>query len=72
MSRMCTWCLTWTAEKKIWYVSSPSHEYKFDDDGYLLKFKSRLVARGDKMPPSDKRTRSDTLAAYVPSIFSPR
>ena len=38
-------------------------EYKFDDDGYLLKFKSRLVARGDKMPPSDKRTRSDTLAA---------
>ena len=38
-------------------------EYKFDDDGYLLKFKSRLVARGDKMPPSDKRTRSDTFAA---------
>ncbi|KAL1974702.1 hypothetical protein VTN31DRAFT_4906 [Thermomyces dupontii] len=37
--------------------------YKFDDDGYLVKFKARLVARGDLVTPDGRRTRSDTLAA---------
>ncbi|KAL1954936.1 hypothetical protein VTO42DRAFT_436 [Malbranchea cinnamomea] len=38
--------------------------YKFDDKGFLLKFKARLVVRGDLVKnPSGKNTRSDTLAA---------
>ncbi|KAL1973313.1 hypothetical protein VTN31DRAFT_5948 [Thermomyces dupontii] len=37
--------------------------YKFDDDGYLIKFKARLVVRGDLVEPNGRRTRSDTLAA---------
>ena len=37
--------------------------YKFNDAGYLLKFKARLVVRGDQVPDNGKRTHSDTLAA---------
>ena len=34
--------------------------YKFDQDGYLLKFKARLVARGDLQSTED-----DTYAANL-------
>ncbi|KAL1953540.1 hypothetical protein VTO42DRAFT_2617 [Malbranchea cinnamomea] len=37
--------------------------YKFDDEGFLLKFKARLVIRGDLVKANGKNTRSDTLAA---------
>ncbi|EDN09852.1 predicted protein [Histoplasma mississippiense (nom. inval.)] len=37
--------------------------YKFDDDGYLTKFKARICVRGDLQPVSDLDTKAHTLAA---------
>ncbi|EDN08977.1 predicted protein [Histoplasma mississippiense (nom. inval.)] len=37
--------------------------YKFDDDGYLVKFKARICVRGDLQPVSDLDTKAHTLAA---------
>jgi len=39
--------------------------YKFDTDGYLIKFKARLVVRGDLQPTSRQDTYAATLAARV-------
>jgi hypothetical protein len=39
--------------------------YKFDTDGYLTKFKARLVVRGDRQPPTGKDNYAATLAARV-------
>jgi hypothetical protein len=39
--------------------------YKFDTDGFLVKFKARLVVRGDLQPASDKDNYAATLAARV-------
>ena len=43
--------------------------YKFDDAGYLLKFKARLVVRGDRVPDNGKRMHSDTLAARTARVM---
>ncbi|KAL1952452.1 hypothetical protein VTO42DRAFT_5382 [Malbranchea cinnamomea] len=44
--------------------------YKFDDKGFLLKFKARLVVWGDLVKnPSGKNTRSDTLAACTARVL---
>jgi hypothetical protein len=40
-------------------------EEKYDKDGYLIKFKSRLVARGDLQPKSLQDTYAATLTARV-------
>ena len=39
--------------------------YKFDEEGYLLKYKARLVVRGDLQPKQDEETYAATLAARV-------
>ena len=39
--------------------------YKFDSDGYLLKYKARLVVRGDLQIRTFEDTRAATLAARV-------
>ncbi len=39
--------------------------YKFDEDGYLIRYKARLVVRGDLKPPSDQDTYAATLAIRV-------
>jgi hypothetical protein len=39
--------------------------YKFDEEGYLLKYKARLVVRGDLQPKQDEETYTATLAARV-------
>jgi hypothetical protein len=39
--------------------------YKFDSEGYLAKYKARLVVRGDLCKASDKETYAATLAAKV-------
>ena len=39
--------------------------YKFDKEGYLLKYKARLVVRGDLQPKQDEETYVATLAARV-------
>ena len=39
--------------------------YKFNEDGYLDKYKARLVARGDLCPSTDQDTYATTLAARV-------
>ncbi|POS87671.1 hypothetical protein EPUL_001190, partial [Erysiphe pulchra] len=39
--------------------------YKTDDDGYLLKYKARMVVRGDLQIPSEKVTYAATLAIRV-------
>lgn len=44
-------------------------DYKFDDSGYLVKHKARLVVRGDLVPPNGKRTHSDTLAARTARVM---
>ena len=37
--------------------------YKFDEDGYLVRFKARLVVRGNQQPYTGKDTYASTLAA---------
>ncbi|OXV09051.1 hypothetical protein Egran_03191 [Elaphomyces granulatus] len=37
-------------------------DYKFDDNGFLLRHRSRIVVRGDLQPPSNKQTYANTLA----------
>src|SRR5204863_8455012 len=37
--------------------------YKFDTDGYLVKFKARICVRGDLQRPDDQTTYAATLAA---------
>jgi hypothetical protein len=37
--------------------------YKFDKQGFLLKFKARICVRGDLQPLSEKETYAATLAA---------
>ena len=39
--------------------------YTFDTDGYLIKFKARLCARGDLQEPSNLDTYATTLASPV-------
>ena len=39
--------------------------YKFDEDGYLLKYKARLVVRGDLQAAKDQDTYATTLATRV-------
>jgi hypothetical protein len=39
--------------------------YKFDTDGYLLKYKARICIRGDLQPQSMHDTYAATLAAKV-------
>lgn len=39
--------------------------YKFDDDGYLTKFKARICVRGDLQPLSELDARSTTLAVRI-------
>ena len=39
--------------------------YKFDEGGYLTKFKARIVVRGDKQDPSDEETYAATLAFRI-------
>lgn len=39
--------------------------YKTDDDGYLLKYKARMVVRGDLQIPTEKDTYAATLATRV-------
>lgn len=41
------------------------YTYKFDTDGYLLKFKARLVARGDLSTQKFEDTYAATLATRV-------
>ena len=46
----------------------PTHwvfTYKFDDEGFLLKYKARLVVRGDLQPKQDEETYAATLAARI-------
>jgi hypothetical protein len=38
--------------------------YKFDSEGYLLKYKARLVARGD-LQSTEEETYAATLAAQI-------
>ena len=40
-------------------------KYKFDKEGYLLKYKARIVVRGDLQPKQDKETYVATLVARV-------
>jgi hypothetical protein len=37
-------------------------DYKFDDNGFLLRHRSRIVVRGDLQSPSKKQTYANTLA----------
>jgi len=37
--------------------------YKFDEDGYLTKFKARICVRGDLQDPAELDTYAATLAA---------
>jgi Reverse transcriptase (RNA-dependent DNA polymerase) len=37
-------------------------DYKFDDNGFLLRHRSRIVVRGDLQPPTKKQTYANTLA----------
>jgi hypothetical protein len=39
--------------------------YKFDEEGYLAKYKARLVVRGDLQPRQDEETYAATLAARI-------
>ncbi|KAI0998790.1 hypothetical protein K3495_g9408 [Podosphaera aphanis] len=39
--------------------------YKTDDDGYLIKYKARIVIRGDLQIPTEKDTYAATLAMRV-------
>jgi hypothetical protein len=39
--------------------------YKFNSDGYLIKFKARVVVRGDLVPASKDETYAATLAARM-------
>ena len=39
--------------------------YKFDEDGYLLKYKARLVVRGDLYKNQKEETYAIILAARV-------
>lgn len=39
--------------------------YKFDKDGYLVKFKARLVVCGDLQPTTGQDNYAATLAARV-------
>ena len=39
--------------------------YKFDEEGHLIKYKARLVVRGDLQPKQDEETYAATLAARV-------
>jgi Reverse transcriptase (RNA-dependent DNA polymerase) len=36
--------------------------YKFDEKGHLLKFKARIVARGDLQPMNNEEVYASTLA----------
>jgi hypothetical protein len=39
--------------------------WKFDEEGYLVKYKARLVVRGDLQPRKDEETYAATLAARL-------
>lgn len=39
--------------------------YKFDDNGYFIKYKARMVIRGDLQLPTDKDTYAATLSIRV-------
>jgi hypothetical protein len=39
--------------------------YKFDKEGYLVKYKAWLVVRGDLQPKTDEETYVATLAARI-------
>lgn len=39
------------------------YDYKFDNSGYLINFKSRLCVRGDQQEATHEETRASTLAA---------
>lgn len=39
--------------------------YKFDDAGFLSKFKARICVRGDQQPKSDRETYAATLAGRL-------
>ena len=40
-------------------------KYKFDEEGYLLKYKARIVVRGDLQPKQDEETYAVTLVVRV-------
>ncbi|KAL1953149.1 hypothetical protein VTO42DRAFT_3549 [Malbranchea cinnamomea] len=44
-------------------------DYKFDDNGYLLKHNACLVVRGDLVPANGKQTRADTLAVRTARVM---
>lgn len=46
--------------KKIPIPTMWTFKYKFDNEGYLIKYKARLCARGDK-----QHTEQDTFAATL-------
>ena len=39
--------------------------YKFDEGGYLVKYKARICVRGDKQDPSDEETYAATLTFHI-------
>jgi hypothetical protein len=39
--------------------------YKFDKEGYLAKYKARIVVQGDLQPRTDEETYVATLAARI-------
>jgi Reverse transcriptase (RNA-dependent DNA polymerase) len=39
--------------------------YKLDKEGYLVKYKARIVVRGDLQPRTDEETYAATLAARI-------
>lgn len=41
------------------------YTYKFDESGYLVKFKARICVRGDLQPKTDEETYASTLAFQV-------
>lgn len=57
------WKIIKTNEKEPGKIAIPTtwvFRYKFDEDGFLTKFKARLCARGDK-----QHTQADTFAATL-------
>jgi hypothetical protein len=44
-------------------------KYKFDDQGFLSKFKARICVRGDLQPISSLEIRATTLAARTLRII---
>ena len=66
LDRRGTWCLADFPSKKTQVIPVTwVFTYKFDTDGFLLKYKARLCVRGDLQPTTKHDNYAATLAAQT-------